>query len=221
MLSYHLFMLFSNVWARSQYGLRVKGKGNIPQQEACLIVANHFGRLLADLVLLPALWPRCRPVLVSYGMPREKNRRQFNTPRLFTWGTKAKIFPTIVAGPRLFGKGMVAARQILKSFKNNQAVMMMISGEVSWHGRLNPARETVSWFALRGGVPILPCSIYGTYDIWPRWEKKPKLFGRITVRIGEPLYLAEGPQRHISDEMVQDAGNRITGELQRLLDLGH
>jgi 1-acyl-sn-glycerol-3-phosphate acyltransferase len=219
MLSYHLFMLLSNLWARSQYGLRVKGKGNIPQQGPYLIVANHFGRLLADLVLMPALWPKCRPVLVGYGIPRQENKGKLEVPRTMVWGSK--VFPIIVAGPRALGKGMKAVREILKSFKNDQAVLMMISGEVSWHGRLNSAREAVPWIALRSGVPVLPCSIYGTYDIWPRWEKKPKLTGKITVRIGQPFTLADGPQRKPSPEMFQDAGNRITSEIQQLLDMGH
>jgi 1-acyl-sn-glycerol-3-phosphate acyltransferase len=219
MFSYHLFMFLANLWARSFYGLRVKGKHNIPTQGPCIIVANHFGRMWIDLSLMPAIWPRRRPVMVMYGMPSQEDRQEYNTSRLMILG--AKVFPTIVAGPRALGKGLKATREIIKRLSNDEAVLMMLSGEVSWHGELNPARTAEPWIALRSGAPILPCSIYGTYDIWPRWEVKPNLTGKITVRIGQPFTLTDGPQKKISHEMLEVAGEQITNRIQQLLDLGH
>jgi 1-acyl-sn-glycerol-3-phosphate acyltransferase len=196
-------MLLTGLWFRTFYGLRVKGKHNLPREGACLIVANHFGRLWIDMGILPALWPKRRPVMVMYSLPRkEEDREGYKTSRLMIWG--GKVFPTIVAGPRALGKGLKATREIITALENDQAVMTYLAGEVSWHGRLQSEREAVPWLALRSGVPIVPCSIYGTYDIWPRWEKKPNLTGRITA-----------------PEMLKEAGERVTNEVQTLLDQGH
>lgn len=214
MLGYHLFMLFGNIWFRTLYGMRVRGKKNIPAQGSCLIVANHAGKLWIDLGILAALWPKRKPIMVMYGLPRQGGK----VPKTMAIGNK--IFPTIVSGSRGQGGAVGATRKILRALNNGETVMMMASGEVSWHGRLNQARPAAPWTALRTGVPVLPVAIMGTYDIWPRWQANPKRTGKITIRIGEPFTLSDGPQRRVSEEKILEAGTRITNEIQALIDMG-
>lgn len=214
MFRYHLFMLFTNLWARTCYRLRVEGKENVPRTGRCVIVANHAGKMLVDLVLFPALWPRRRPVLVMYWQPKAGR-----APRTMVWG--ASVFPVIIAGQRGRGTALKATREILRALDGEEAVFMMLEGEVSWHGRLNPPRPAPAWVALRSGALVVPCAILGTYDAWPRWQEKFHRTGKITVRIGQPFTLTDSPPQRITPEMLERAGERITNEIRCLLEMGH
>jgi len=210
-------MLVTNIWIRTLYRLRVHGKQNIPRQDACIIVANHPGKLWADLMIMPALWPYRRPISVAYADPQKSKNKK--VPKLMTWG--AKVFPTIISGQRGKGTALKATREILRALKEDEAVFMMLAGEVSWHGRVNPSRPAVPWIALRTGVPVLPCAIIGTYDVWPRWREKPSLTGKVTIRFGQPFTLKGSSSKRIKDDMVLDAGYRIKSEIESLQALGH
>jgi 1-acyl-sn-glycerol-3-phosphate acyltransferase len=216
-IPYHFFMIITNIWARTLYRLRVYGKEFVPRRGPCIIVANHYGKLWADLMILPALWPRRRPISVTYAMPQRTSKSK-QIPRVMSWG--AKVFPIIVSGPRGKGTALKASRQIMRALKDGEAVFMMLTGEVSWHGRLGEPRPAVPWIALRSGVPLLPCGIIGTYDVWPRWREKPSLTGKVTVRFGRPFTLKDSPIKKITDEMVDDAGQRIQNEIEHLLAMG-
>jgi 1-acyl-sn-glycerol-3-phosphate acyltransferase len=210
-------MFITSIWVRTLYRLRVKGAKNIPTQGPCIIVANHPGKLWADLMIMPALWPKRRPISVAYAdFKKSKNKK---VPKLMSWG--AKVFPTIVSGRRGKGTALKATREILRVLKNGEAVFMMLSGEVSWTGRINDHRPAVPWTALKSGVPVLPCAIIGTYDVWPRWREKPRLTGKVTIRFGEPFTLNRKNSKRIKDVMVDAAGDQIKSEISNLFALGH
>lgn len=40
--------------------------------------------------------------------------------------------------------------------------------------------------ALRGGVPVIPCAMVGTFELQPPGRVIPR-FGRVTIRFGAPL----------------------------------
>jgi 1-acyl-sn-glycerol-3-phosphate acyltransferase len=211
-LPYHLFMLVTNIWTRTLFQMRVHGRKNVPRQGPLLLVGNHFGKLWVDLAVLPALWGVRRPVMTTYGTLRGNKK----TPRPLSMG--ASVFRMITAGPRGQGTGIKAAREILRELDAGEAVFMMLAGEVSWHGRLNEPRPAVAWTAIKSGVPVLPCAILGTYDIWPRWQEKANLTGKITVRFGTPFKLVETEPDRITSEMVDEGGQRIKKEIQKLID---
>jgi 1-acyl-sn-glycerol-3-phosphate acyltransferase len=207
-----MFMLITNIWTRSLYRMRVYGRKNIPRKGPLLLAVNHFGKLWIDMSILPALWGVRRPVMTTYGNLR--GNRQ--APRPLSIG--ASVVRVISAGPRGQGTGVKAAREILKALEENEMVVLYQSGEVSWHGRLNHPRSAVAWTALKSGVPILPCGISGTYDIWPRWQEKPNLTGRIKIRFGMPIKLSDTPPKRITSDMVEEGGKKIKAEIQKLLD---
>ena len=214
MLRYHLFMLATNLWARTAYRMRVVGKEHVPTTGRCIVVANHPGKLLADLAIFPALWPRRRPVLIAYGQMTGRG-----APRTMAWG--AKVFPMIVAQPRGSGNAVAATLEIVRALEREEAVFFMPEGEVSWTGRLNSARPAAAWAALRTNAPILPIGLIGTHDIWPRWQEKMSRTGKITVRIGKPFTLANARPQRITPEMLDQAGERIMDEIRKLWEMGH
>jgi 1-acyl-sn-glycerol-3-phosphate acyltransferase len=181
------------------------------------LVANHPGKLWADLMILPALWPNRRPVTVTYADPKKVKNK--NTPKLMTWGSK--VFPVIASGMRGNGTGLKATREILRSLAGGELVWLMLSGEVSWTGRINQPRPAVSWITLKSGVPVLPCAVIGTYDVWPRWQEKPNKTGKVTIRFGKPFRINDKQHKRIDDHMLFDVGQRIKSEIELLQKIGH
>ena len=45
--------------------------------------------------------------------------------------------------------------------------------------------------ALKTGCPIVPVYIQGTYEIWPRNQKLPKIRGKTLCVVGKPLEMSE------------------------------
>jgi len=137
---------------------------------AALLCFNHLS--WADPFLLYAVAPG-RPRLYLYG-PKESDLRVGRRNRLIKWfGTAVPFEP---------GK-----RDLLASTRRALAVLdkgyiLGIAGE----GRLSeqegvvlPIHAGVAFFAIRGGVPIVPAAIVGTR--WLRFGK------RVDVRVGSPI----------------------------------
>lgn len=107
---------------------------------------------------------------------------------------------------------------LLQMLEEGKALFLSPEGEVSWDGRLKPARPGAAWLALRAHVPVIPVGISGTYDVWPRWAKRMHLTGRIRVRIGRPFFLSEEKVDRMERKMLDRAGERIMAEIGKLVE---
>ena len=50
-----------------------------------------------------------------------------------------------------------------------------------------PLRQGSAMFARRAGVKVLPLYVRGAADIWPRGRLLPRLYGKVHIRVGEPI----------------------------------
>lgn len=140
---------------------------------------NHLGWL--DTLLLLAIFPK-QPRLYFYG-PKQEDLRTGRRNRFMWWtGVPVPFSPL--------------KDDLLTSVRWAQAVFdtggaLAISGEGTIHvheGDLLPFEEGPAYFALRGGVPLVPVAITGTS--WAIFRSK------IQVRIGEPIMTGERPTSH-------------------------
>jgi 1-acyl-sn-glycerol-3-phosphate acyltransferase len=58
-------------------------------------------------------------------------------------------------------------------------MLMFPEGRYSRGRALRPLRNGIGYFALQGGVPIVPVAVTGTGALWP--------FSRVEVSIGPPI----------------------------------
>jgi 1-acyl-sn-glycerol-3-phosphate acyltransferase len=214
------------VYAKVFYRYKEYGVENIPPTGPAIFGFNHPGKLLADMFAAVAIMSNRKElpaVIAPEGMYQGGGG-------LFNDG-KARGGDAIAG--RLLGRGirMVPAIGItrsgdspasqnlvmLKKLQEGTAIMLAVEGEVSWDGRSNPSRNGAPWMALRSGVPFVPVAVSGSYDIWPRWESSPKLTGKVTVKVGEPMYFSDEIPDWIDDKMVTDAGKRIMETMDSLL----
>ena len=168
----------SKLIIRTWFHVEVVGTERI-QRGPAVYCFNHLSWL--DPLLLLAALPK-EPRIFFYG-PKQEDLRSGRRNR-FMWWTDVPIpFSPL-------------KDDLLTSVKWVQAVfdsggVLAISGEGTIHlheGDLLPFEDGPAYFALRGGVPLVPVAITGTS--WVRWR------GRIRLRIGEPITTGERPTRY-------------------------
>jgi 1-acyl-sn-glycerol-3-phosphate acyltransferase len=148
------------------------------QHGAAVYCFNHLSWL--DPLLILAAFPT-HPRIYFYG-PKQENLRSGKRNRFMWWtGVPIPFSPL--------------KDDLLTSVKWVQAVFdtggaLAISGEGTIHvheGDLLAFEDGPAYFALRGGVPLVPVAITGTS--WVRFR------GRIQLRIGEAITSGERPTR--------------------------
>jgi 1-acyl-sn-glycerol-3-phosphate acyltransferase len=156
------------------FHLKTYGKGNVPRSGGCLLVANH-----ASFIDPPAAI--CGVDRCGYSLARKTLYR----PRIF-----GRLLGNLLTIPvdRDGGNDIGAMRTILHLLANNQCVLLFPEGSRTSDGRLHPAKRGIGMLAARAAVPVVPVRIFGSYDAWNRHSRFPKLFQRVRVVYGPPLF---------------------------------
>ena len=176
------------------YRLRVENVQRCPRKGGLLVVANH--QTFLD------------PPLLGVALPRHL----VYTPRATL--KKSRVYRVLTAGLDLEhvdreGRDIAAARRMIERLKRGQAIALFPEQTRSPDGCLGRIGAGFHMLAAHAEVPVLPVLIDGAGEVWPRGRKRPKLTGRITVRVGEPF--------EVKDMERDEAAQRVE---RALLELG-
>jgi 1-acyl-sn-glycerol-3-phosphate acyltransferase len=187
------------------YSLETHGLEHIPAQGPSVIVTRRISRV--DFFGLVRLFLALKDFSGMTGALTLCNNRC-----IANLGRELGLLPTLKG--KSFSVGpLLQAYQYLKEGK---IIIMADEGEVPWDGRLQVLRSGAAWLAMRARVPVIPMVIHGGYDIWPRWARRPRLTGKLVVKIGDPFYLNDAPAMRVTDEMLQGANHRLLAEIEIL-----
>lgn len=157
--------------AEGLYDFRVEGREHIPSRGPAIIVANH--RSYIDPFVL--------------GYPIEPAPRYVATVRVFRNAYTRWFCQQMAAIPtRRGGADPRAVREVLRALHAGSVVGIFPEGERSWDGASLPLMEGVVKLLQRARVPVIPASLVGTYEAWPRWAPQPRL-APLRVVFGAPL----------------------------------
>ena len=180
----------------------VEGREHIPADGPFFLIPNHQSVL--DPLIVQALCRR--PV---YSMTKST---QF-TGRLMRW-----LLPRIGAFPvRRYRTDAQAVRTVLRLIEEGKGVGIYPEGERSWDGQLQPQRRGTIRVLLKAGVPIIPVGIAGSYDVWPRWSKRPRRC-RVRLRYGAPIVFGAHADRLAREAALPAARKRLEAALRELID---
>jgi 1-acyl-sn-glycerol-3-phosphate acyltransferase len=178
---------------------QVRGRENVPDKGALLIVSNHLH--LAD------------PPLVSVSLKRKA-----------IFMAKEELFRSKFTGYFIssFGafpvhRGQLdrnALRQAERVLAEGLALVMFPEAARSKNAQLQPAFPGSALIALRNGVPVLPVAITGTERIKGFWW----IFHRptITITFGQPFHLSPASSK-ISRTVLNDFTDYIMVRIAELL----
>lgn len=195
-------LLRALAWILVRLGTRttVRGIENVPPAGPFILVANHQSVL--------------DPILVQVACPRPIHTLTKSTQfgkGIFRW-----LLPRVNAIPtRRYTVEPQAVRVMIRRLMEGRGVGIYPEGERSWDGVLQPFRRGTLRFLLRAGVPVIPCGVSGTYDVWPRWSRKIR---RKTVEInfGRPLAWPRLESRQEAEARLDEASRELKAALAAL-----
>ena len=110
-------------------------------------------------------------------------------------------------------------RQALKSLDKaakqiaaGSSVLIFPEGTRSADGLLHEFKTGAVLLAMKAGVPIVPISFNGSYEVLPKGKLLPKS-GLITIRIGPAI-----PMDHCKASDKQDLARNLRAAVEKLLD---
>ena len=174
---------------------RHEGRDRLPPGPA-IYVSNHLN--WADPLFLLAVLP-ASPKVAMFG-PKEEDMRSGGRNRLIVW-----LGFSIPYRPEKSDL-IETTRRVQRVLEDGWAIVIMGEGRIHRGEReLTPVADGCAYFALRGGVPIVPIAINGTS--WLGFGR------RVRVRVGEPIP-AEG---RANREAVDALTSRTTAALLSLV----
>jgi 1-acyl-sn-glycerol-3-phosphate acyltransferase len=141
------------------FGLRLRGVEHIPSEGAVIIVPNH--QTYAD------------PALVS--IPVRRRIHYMAWSRLFEIPVFGALIRMLRAFPvQIESSDPKATRDAVRLLQDGHAVMIFPEGERSADGTMGRFKPGAFRLATTLNVPILPVTIAGAHESWPRGRLLPR-----------------------------------------------
>lgn len=179
---------------------RTRASGQVPQEGALVVVANHGSHL--------------DPPLLGHALGR---------PVAFM--AKAELFRVPLLGPIIRACGAypvsrgASDREAIRTagdrLEEGWAVGVFIDGSRQLDGRVNHPRPGAALLAARAGVPLLPVAILNSHRALGRGQRLPRAVP-VHIRIGTPIPPPASRRRADLDACTKACQEQINA----LLDLG-
>jgi 1-acyl-sn-glycerol-3-phosphate acyltransferase len=208
---YDLIRASSAIGLTLGFGLRTRGRNNVPREGPALVVSNHQSYL--------------DPLIVGSGSCRRLSflarKTLFRNP-FFGWAIRElKAYPLDQDGT-----GIDGLRSVIKLLEAGKAVLVFPEGERSPHGKMVPLQPGIHLLVKRTQVPVIPVGMAGAYDAWPKSRLLPRLApafmppapNTIAVVVGKPLEagtLLDMPKKVMIDTVYQEIA-RLAAEADAL-----
>ena len=153
--------------------IHVHGVEHVQRGRAYVYMANH-----ASLIDTPALF-----AYLPYQFRIMAKKSLFNVPFMGWHLRAAGHFPIDHGNPR---KIATSLRRVIDGVKAGRSLAVFPEGKRTDDGRLQAFETGAFKIALKAGVPIVPVSIRGTFELLPRTSLAPRP-GRVDVIISEPI----------------------------------
>lgn len=198
---YAVFKAILWLFARVVSRVRVEGAENIPADGAFILVPNHQSVL--DPIYIQSSFSRNDVFTMT-------KSTQFGSG-FFRW-----VLPRVHALPaRRFKVDPQVVRAALRHLDAGHGVCIYPEGERAWDGAIQRLRRGSLRLILKAGVPVVPCGIDGSFDVWPRWSRRIRR-STVTIRFGEPLRFGQFDDRRERDARLEETESRIRAALSDL-----
>lgn len=188
---YDILINICNVIFNLAFRIKIVGKENIPMDGKLVLCSNHKNNL--------------DPVIISMYFPRKiawmGKKEIFNNKAIAYIANKLGVFPV-----NRDEVDIGAVKNALKILKDNRVLGIFPEGTRVKKMNLNNAKAGASLFAIRSKSPVLPIYIEGNY----------KIFSKIIIHVGKPLYLHENIEGKPTPEQYSELSKHILSQIYSL-----
>lgn len=182
-----------------------EGVEKIPKTGPVILVTNHVSNI--------------DPVCVVVSL----NRPVFHLAKhtLFTKPFRSWFFQTLGGqipvrrGER--GSNEAAVQAAVNALRKGAALGIYPEAHRSKTGKLHRGRPGVGRIALLTGVPVYPVAVQGTFKVWPKGKKVPRLLVPTKVIVGDALHFPKDAKRAADTAECQRVTDQVMVELAKLL----
>ena len=162
-----------NALTRIFFRLEVRGSGNIPREGPAVIIANHEGYL--------------DPVFLQMGTTR--TIRYLLTSAFYDFKPTQPLFDLLEA-IRVAddGPNRDSLRASIAVLREGGLLGIFPEGRLTRDGKVGPVLPGAAFLAAKGGAPVVPARIDGSFEAMPRGRAVPHQ-GRVMVEFGPPVVI--------------------------------
>lgn len=183
--------------------LRYRGRQHLPDRGPIVIAPNHVSYYDACVV----------PAGIPYRMRFMAMEPLFRVPLLGWFISLYGAFPV-----KLKSADKSAVSETLKVLQNNEAVLIFPEGGRSPTGELCPFEQGAARLALATGATVVPVSIVGAYEAWPKHHLLPRWFRPIIVTYHPPIRVSRLEDRSQLKRAIEQLNEQIAAPIQRRLE---
>jgi len=175
--------------------LKSEGRENIPEREAFILASNH-----ASFIDVPCITSAC--------------------PRRIHWVARKSLYEVgwlrLILNITKCIPVNGATQRARSALKNGMALGIFPEGTRTYDGNLQEGKSGAAVLALKTGTKIVPVAISGTFKVFPRTSRLPKLFMPVRVKFGAPFSVGIAKQETIDAQTLEGATKKIMSEIQSL-----
>ena len=180
------------IYCKIVYRAKITGTENIPRKGAVLFCANHKSYLDA-----PLIESTCKRADTRFLAKKSLARHKF----LAHFG---KLFREILVEKD--GKDMAAIKEVLKGFKNEEAIAIFPEGTRNGLAKGEKVKEGAAFFALNSDAVVIPIGVKG--------GEKP--FKKAYVTYGKPIDLSQEKLNRKDKDVIEKTTEKIMNEILNL-----
>ncbi len=161
------------VWVvfKTFFGLKIRNARYIPRSGPAIVAPNHQTRFDA----LPIGYRVPPPVFCAV------DRSYFDKPVIGWW---LRTFPAVPLGGLRDRDGYQRCLEVLRA---GHRLLLFPEGGLTRDGKLRKLQPGAARAALTCGVDIVPVSLVGGFQVWPRGQSFPRLFRPLIVKFYPPI----------------------------------
>jgi 1-acyl-sn-glycerol-3-phosphate acyltransferase len=195
-LGYHL----SRWLAQLFFGFRIIHRERVIQSGPVILAVNHQSFL--DPPLAGNASDRAIFFLAKKSL--------MNVPILGWLLPKLNVIPV-----NLEGGDRSALKALLRILNAGGCALVFPEGKRTPDGNLQPAEAGLGLLIAKTCAPVVPMRIFGAFDAWPIHGKL-RLFRKITVVVGEPIYFSEADVAGRGKDLYAQLSQRVMDAIAAL-----
>jgi 1-acyl-sn-glycerol-3-phosphate acyltransferase len=176
---------------------------NLPSHGPAIIAPNHVSYYDATAI----------PTGIPYRMRFMAMEPLFRVPILGWFISLFGVYPVKLQSP-----DKSAITETLKVLRNNEVVLIFPEGGRSPDGNLCPFQQGVARLALLTGAMVVPVTIAGAYEAWPRHHLLPRWFKPIVVTYHKPIHVPRLEDRSQIKQAINELNAEIAKPISRTLN---